>query len=46
MPPAGATPGTEDGKMNMRRMTYWWFMLVVSGRFLEKFLIVSSVKGS
>jgi hypothetical protein len=46
MAPAGATLGTEDGKMKMRRMAYWWFRVVVSGRFLEKFLVVSSVKGS
>ena len=24
--------------MTTRRMTYWWFRFVVSGRFLEKFL--------
>jgi hypothetical protein len=24
--------------MNTRRMVYWWFWFVVSGRFLEKFL--------
>jgi hypothetical protein len=24
--------------MNARRMAYWWFRFVVSGRFLEKFL--------
>ncbi len=24
--------------MKMRRMAYWWFRFVVSGRFLEKFL--------
>lgn len=24
--------------MNTRRMAYWWFWFVVSGRFLEKFL--------
>jgi hypothetical protein len=24
--------------MKARRMAYWWFRLVVSGRFLEKFL--------
>jgi hypothetical protein len=22
----------------MRRMAYWWFWFVVSGRFIEKFL--------
>jgi hypothetical protein len=24
--------------MKARRMAYWWFRFVVSGRFLEKFL--------
>jgi hypothetical protein len=24
--------------MNTRRLAYWWFRFVVSGRFLEKFL--------
>lgn len=24
--------------MTTRRMAYWWFWFVVSGRFLEKFL--------
>jgi hypothetical protein len=24
--------------MRARRMAYWWFWFVVSGRFLEKFL--------
>jgi hypothetical protein len=24
--------------MKVRRMAYWWFRFVVSGRFLEKFL--------
>src|SRR3954464_5924322 len=28
----------EDGKMKTRRMAYWWFRFVVSGRFLEKFM--------
>jgi len=28
----------EDAQMNMRRMAYWWFRFVVSGRFLDKFL--------
>jgi uncharacterized membrane protein YhaH (DUF805 family) len=28
----------EDGTMSTRRMAYWWFWLVVSGRFIEKFL--------
>jgi hypothetical protein len=26
------------GQMKMRRMAYWWFRFVVSGRFLQKFL--------
>jgi len=28
----------EDGNMKTRRMAYWWFRFVVSGRFLEKFM--------
>jgi hypothetical protein len=24
--------------MKSRRMAYWWFRFVISGRFLEKFL--------
>jgi hypothetical protein len=28
----------EDGTMKTRRMIYWWFWFVVSGRFLERFL--------
>jgi predicted double-glycine peptidase len=28
----------EDREMKTRRMAYWWFRFVVSGRFLEKFL--------
>jgi hypothetical protein len=30
--------GIEDAEMKARRMAYWWFRFVVSGRFLEKFL--------
>jgi uncharacterized membrane protein YhaH (DUF805 family) len=28
----------KGGTMSTRRMAYWWFWLVVSGRFIEKFL--------
>ena len=28
--------------MKARRMAYWWFRFVVSGRFLEKFLKAAS----
>jgi hypothetical protein len=28
----------EDATMTTRRMAYWWFRFVISGRFLEKFL--------
>jgi hypothetical protein len=28
----------EDRTMKARRMVFWWFRFVVSGRFLEKFL--------
>jgi hypothetical protein len=34
----GATPSIEDEAMKTRRMAFWWFRFVVSGRFLEKFL--------
>jgi len=30
--------GIKDESMSTRRMAYWWLRLVVSGRFLEKFL--------
>jgi hypothetical protein len=33
-----ATPGTGDGTMKTWRMAYWWFRIVFSGRFLQKFL--------
>jgi hypothetical protein len=36
--PVKLTPIVEDGKMKTRRMAYWWFRFVISGRFLEKFL--------
>jgi hypothetical protein len=36
--PVRLTPIVEDGKMKTRRMAYWWFRFVISGRFLEKFL--------
>jgi hypothetical protein len=26
------------GQMKTRRMAYWWFRFIVSGRFLQKFL--------
>ena len=35
---AGGHSSIEDRTMNTRRMAYWWFRFVVSGRFLEKFL--------
>jgi hypothetical protein len=30
--------------MKTRRMAYWWFRFVISGRFLEKFLNPRSAK--
>jgi hypothetical protein len=33
-------------KTKTRRMAYWWFRIVVSGRFLEKFLNLRRVKRS
>jgi hypothetical protein len=35
---AGIAPNSKDRDMKTRRMAYWWFRFVVSGRFLEKFL--------
>jgi len=35
---AKLTRFTRMRKMSTRRMAYWWFRFVVSGRFLEKFL--------
>jgi hypothetical protein len=32
--------------MNTRRMAYWWFRFVVSGRFLEKFFNLRRAKGT
>jgi hypothetical protein len=32
--------------MNTRRMAFWWFRFVVSGRFLEKFLNLRRAPGS
>jgi hypothetical protein len=48
MRPVGTTSVIEDGimKTNMRRMAYWWFRFVVSGRFLAKFLNLRGVKRS
>jgi hypothetical protein len=48
MMPVGATPSIEDGTMKTktRRMAYWWFRFVVSGRFLEKFLNLQRVRRS
>jgi hypothetical protein len=34
----GTIPGIGDQNMTTRRMAYWWFRFVVSGRFLAKFL--------
>ena len=31
-------------KTKTRRMAYWWFRIVVSGRFLEKFLNLRRVR--
>ena len=44
--PVGATSSFEDGIMTtkMRRMAYWWFRVVVSGRFLAKFLNLRGAK--
>jgi len=36
--PVEALCSIEDGTMKTRRMIYWWFWFVVSGRFLERFL--------
>ncbi len=32
--------------MSTRRMAYWWFRFVVSGRFLETFLNLRRSRGS
>ncbi len=44
--PVGATSSFEDGIMTtkMRRMAYWWFRFVASGRFLAKFMNLRGVK--
>jgi hypothetical protein len=38
MMPFEALCSIEDGTMKTRRMIYWWFWFVVSGRFLERLL--------
>jgi hypothetical protein len=38
----GSDPRTVP--MKTRRMAYWWFRFVISGRFLEKFLNPRSAK--
>ena len=38
MMPFEALCSIEDRTMKTRRLIYWWFRFVVSGRFLEKFL--------
>jgi hypothetical protein len=35
---ARPAPVSKDQSMKARRMAYWWFRFVLSGRFLEKFL--------
>ena len=35
--PAPVGTGARAGAMNTRRMLYWWFRFVVSGRFIETF---------
>jgi hypothetical protein len=42
----GAPSHIEDGTMKTRRMAYWWFRFVVSGRFIEKFLDLRRVRRS
>jgi len=37
--------GEADG-MNTRRMLSWWFRVVLSGRFLERFLYVQRAERS
>ena len=34
------------GAMKTRRMVYWWFRFVVSGRFIETFFNLRREKGS
>jgi hypothetical protein len=43
---AGALLALRTGHMNTRRMAYWWFRFVISGRFLERFLNPRRVKRS
>jgi hypothetical protein len=46
MMPVGAASSFEDGIMTtkMRRMAFWWFRFVASGRFLAKFLNLQGAK--
>ncbi len=34
----------KAGQMSTRRLAYWWFWFVASGRFLATFLYVQPVK--
>jgi hypothetical protein len=36
-------PCIEAGQMSTRRMAYWWFRFVASGRFLATFMEVQRV---
>jgi hypothetical protein len=36
-------PCIEAGQMSTRRMAYWWFRFVASGRFLATFMEVLRV---
>jgi hypothetical protein len=36
----------EDETMKTRRMAYWWFRFVLSGRFFEKFLSLRRARRS
>jgi hypothetical protein len=37
-------PATRAGRMKTRRMVYWWFRFVVSGRFIETFFNLRRAK--
>jgi hypothetical protein len=45
-PRGGRGSGYEDGQMKTRRMAYWWFRIVVSGRFLGKFMNLRRLRRS
>jgi hypothetical protein len=43
--PQPGRPAVEDRKMTTRRVMFWWFRFVLSGRFLDRFLSLPRAPG-